>query len=72
MKVLGNKEAAGKIYHLIDGHIHNLDLGKMIAELIDSFGEAEGIMGEDGVPMSNQAAKDLGVEFKGLDGIEGY
>ncbi len=71
-KVLGNKDAAGKTYHLIDGHIHNLDLGKMIAETIDSFGEAEGIMGEKGVPMSNQAAKDLGVEFKGQEGITEY
>ena len=71
-KVLGNKDAAGKIYHLIDGHIHNLDLGKMIADVIESFGEAEGIMGEKGVPMSNQAAKDLGVEFKGQEGIVEY
>jgi nucleoside-diphosphate-sugar epimerase len=71
-KVLGNKDAAGKTYHLIDGHIHNLDLGKMIAETIDSFGEAEGIMGEKGVPMTNQAAKDLGVEFKGQEGIVEY
>ncbi len=71
-KVLGNPEAAGKIYHLVDGHIHNLDLGKMIVDIIDSFGEAEGIMGEKGVPMSNQAAKDLGVEFKGKEGIIEY
>lgn len=70
--VLGNKDASGKTYHLIDDHIHNLDLGKMIAETIDSFGEAEGIMGEKGVPMSNQAAKDLGVEFKGQEGIVDY
>ena len=60
-KVMGNAEASGKTYHLIDGHIHNLDLGKLIAETIDSFGECEGVMGEDGVPMSNQAALDLGV-----------
>ena len=64
-KVMGNSEASGKTFHLIDGHIHNLDLGKLIAETIDSFGECEGVMGEDGVPMSNQAAKDLGVEFPG-------
>ncbi len=70
--VLGNKDAAGKIYHLVDGHIHNLDLGKMIAETIESFGEAEGIMGDKGVPMSNQAAKDLGVEFKGQEAIVEY
>lgn len=71
-KVLGNPAAAGKIYHLVDGHIHNLDLGKMICDTIDSFGEVEGIMGEKGVPMSNQAAKDLGVEFKGQEGIIEY
>jgi nucleoside-diphosphate-sugar epimerase len=70
--VLGNKDASGKTYHLIDDHIHNLDLGKMIADTIESFGEAEGIMGEKGVPMSNQAAKDLGVEFKGQAGIVEY
>ena len=29
-------------------------------------------MGEKGVPMSNQAAKDLGVEFKGQEGIIEY
>lgn len=72
MKALGNPEAAGKIYHLVDGHIHNLDLGQLIVDTIDSFGEAEGIMGEKGVPMSNQAARDLGVEFKGKDGIVEY
>jgi len=71
-KVLGNAEASGKTYHLVDGHIHNLDLGKLIAETIDSFGECEGIMGEDGVPMSNQAAKDLGVEFPGQERIVEY
>jgi len=70
--VLDNKGAAGKIFHLIDGHIHNLDLGKMIVDAIDSFGEAEGIMGDKGVPMSNQAAKDLGVEFKGQEAIIDY
>lgn len=71
-KVLGNAEASGKTYHLVDGHIHNLDLGKLIAETIDSFGECEGIMGEEGVPMSNQAAKDLGVEFPGQERIVEY
>ena len=71
-KVIGNSEASGKTFHLIDGHIHNLDLGKLIAETIDSFGECEGVMGEDGVPMSNQAAKDLGVEFPGQKRIVEY
>jgi nucleoside-diphosphate-sugar epimerase len=71
-KIMGNKEASGKTYHLIDGHIHNLDLGKLIAETIDSFGECEGIMGEDGVPMSNQEALDLGVEFPGQERIVEY
>lgn len=71
-KVIGNPDAAGKIYHLIDGHIHNLELGKMIVDIVDSFGEVEGIMGEDGVPMSNQAARELGVEFKGKEGITEY
>ncbi len=71
-KVLDNPEAAGKIYHLIDGHIHNLDLGQIIVDTIDSFGEVEGIMGEKGVPMSNEAAKALGVEFKGKEGIVEY
>ena len=71
-KVIGNSESSGKTYHLIDGHIHNLDLGKLIAETIDSFGECEGVMGEDGVPMSNKAAKDLGVEFPGQQRIVEY
>ena len=71
-KVMGNAEASGKTYHLIDGHIHNLDLGKLIAETIDSFGECEGVMGEDGVPMSNQAALNLGVEFPGQERIVEY
>ncbi|MEK9627896.1 MAG: NAD(P)-dependent oxidoreductase [Nitrospinota bacterium] len=70
--VLGNADAAGKIYHLVDGHIHNLHLGKMIADTIDSFGECEGVMGDEGVPMSNQAAKDLGVEFPGEEAIKEY
>jgi nucleoside-diphosphate-sugar epimerase len=71
-KVMGNAEASGKTYHLVDGHIHNMDLGKLIADAIDSFGEVEGVMGEDGVPMSSQAAKDLGVEFPGQAGIVKY
>ena len=71
-KVLGNSEASGKIYHLIDGHIHNLELGRMICDVVDSFGEVEGVMGDEGKPMSNQAALDLGVEFKGLEGIKEY
>ena len=70
--VMGNSDAAGKIYHLVDGHIHNLNLGKIIAEIIDSFGECEGVMGEEGVPMSNQAAKDIGVEFEGEGAIKEY
>lgn len=71
-KAMGNKEASGKTYHLVDGHIHNMDLGKLIADTIDSFGEVEGVMGEDGVPMSNEAAKELGVEFSGKEGIVKY
>jgi dTDP-glucose 4,6-dehydratase len=69
---LGNADAAGKIYHLVDGHIHNLTLGKMIADTIDSFGECEGVPGDDGVPMSNQAAKDIGVKFSGEESIVEY
>tara|TARA_B100000686_G_C16744849_1_gene948835 strand:+ start:294 stop:1217 length:924 start_codon:yes stop_codon:yes gene_type:complete len=60
------------IYHLVDGHIHNLDLGKLIADTIDSFGEAMGEKGTEGIPMSNQKAKELGVEFKGVEGIKEY
>lgn len=71
-KVMGNADSAGKIYHLVDGHIHNMELGQMIVDTIDSFGEIEGVMGEEGVPMSNQAARDLGVEFPGKDGIREY
>ena len=71
-KVIGNPDCSGRIYHLVDGHIHNLDLGQMIVDTIDSFGEIEGTKGEEGVPMSNQAAKDLGVEFQGKDGITEY
>jgi nucleoside-diphosphate-sugar epimerase len=71
-KVLGNRAVAGRIFHLIDGFIHNLELGEMIVELVDSFGEIEGIRGEPGVAMSNQAAIDLGVEFGGREGIKEY
>ncbi len=70
-KVIGKSDAK-PIYHLIDGHIHNLDLGELIAEIVDSFGEAQGVRGQEGVPMSSDAAKELGVEFKGLDGIKEY
>ena len=63
---------AKPFYHLVDGHIHNLDLGKLIADTIDSFGEAMGEKGQEGVPMSNQAARELGVEFKGIEGIKEY
>lgn len=69
---LGNKESAGEIYHLVDGHIHNLDLAHIIVETVDSFGEVEGVKGEDGVPMSNAVARKLGVEFKGIEGIKDY
>ena len=62
----------GKVFHLVDGHIHNLELGKLIAEIVDSFGEAQGVMGQEGVPMDNGAAKKLGVEFEGKEGIKNY
>jgi len=71
-KVMGDSSVAGKIFHLVDGYIHNLELGEMIVEIVDSFGEIEGIKGEEGVAMSNQAASDLGVEFKGKEGIKEY
>ena len=29
-------------------------------------------MGDEGVPMSNQAAKDIGVEFQGEEAIKEY
>ena len=72
LKVVEHPEQAPNILHLVDGHIHNMDLAKMIADTIDSFGEVEGVMGEQGVPMSNQMAKSLGVGFKGKDGIVEY
>ncbi|MCA9483456.1 MAG: NAD(P)-dependent oxidoreductase [Nitrospina sp.] len=71
-RVIGNKDVSGNTIHLVDGHIHNLDLGKLIVEIVDSFGEVEGVPGEEGVPMSNQAAKDLGVTFNGREGIVEY
>jgi len=71
-RVLGNGQAAGKIYHLVDGHIHNLELGELIAEAVDSFGEAQGAKGQEGVPMDNRAARDLGVDFPGKEGIRNY
>ncbi len=71
-KIIGNADASGKTYHLVDGHIHNMDLGKLIADTIDSFGEVEGVMGEDGVPMSSKAAQELGVAFPGKEGIVEY
>ena len=71
-KVTAQGGAGSRIYHLVDGHIHNMELGKMIADAIESFGEVEGIMGEAGVPMSNEAARELGVEFKGKEGILEY
>ena len=60
------------IYHLVDDHIHNLDLGKLIAETIDSFGEAMGEKGQEGVPMSNELVRELGIEFKGIEGVKEY
>jgi nucleoside-diphosphate-sugar epimerase len=71
-KVVEQPEQAPNIIHLVDGHIHNMDLAKMIADTVDSFGEVEGIMGEQGVPMSNQLAKNMGVEFQGTEGIVKY
>ncbi len=71
-KVAESPEQAPNILHLVDGHIHNMDLAKMIADTVDSFGEVEGVMGEQGIPMSNQMAKSLGVEFQGKDGIVDY
>jgi len=41
-------------------------------EITRILGEVEGVMGDEGKPMSNQAALDLGVEFKGLEGIKEY
>ncbi len=70
-QVIGKTEAKS-VYHLVDGHIHNLDLGQMIVDIVDSFGEAQGVKGQEGVPMSSEAAKELGVEFKGLEGIKEY
>lgn len=69
---LNNKEAAGKVYHLVDGHIHNLDMAQLIVETVDSFGEVEGTKGDEGIPMSNAAARKLGVEFKAVEGIKAY
>jgi nucleoside-diphosphate-sugar epimerase len=69
---LTKPETAGRIYHLIDGHIHNFDLGQLIIETIDSFGEVQGAKGQEGVPMDNTAAKNLGVEFRGKEGIKDY
>jgi nucleoside-diphosphate-sugar epimerase len=71
-KVIEQPEEVPNIIHLIDGHIHNMDLAKMIADTIDSFGEVEGVMGEQGVPMSNEMAKSMGVEFQGTEGIVEY
>ncbi len=69
---LGNPDASGNIYTLVDGHIHNMDLANMIVDVVDSFGEVEGVKGEAGIPMSNKAALELGVEFKGEEGIKEY
>lgn len=69
---IDNKEAAGKIYNLVDFYIDNMTIASMVKELCGSRSIISGIPKQPIHTIDNTQSKVLGVHYAGMEGLKRY
>ncbi|MDR4509288.1 MAG: NAD(P)-dependent oxidoreductase [Candidatus Brocadiaceae bacterium] len=69
---LGNKDASGKIYNLVDTYIDNFNIARIAKNIIGSSSYISGTSKEPLNRMENIQSKKLGLSYAGIDGIKHY
>ncbi|MCC7212695.1 MAG: NAD(P)-dependent oxidoreductase [Candidatus Brocadia sp.] len=69
---IGNKEASGKIYNLVDFYIDNMGIARMAKEVCASKSNISGTPKQPIHAIDNTQSKALGVRYAGMEGLKGY
>src|SRR3989339_1217378 len=69
---IGNKDAAGKIYNLVDFYVDNMSVARMAKEICASQSNLSGTPRQPVNTIDNTQSKSLGVRYAGDDGLKGY
>jgi len=69
---IGNKEAAGKIYNLVDFYVDNMSVARIAKEICVSQSNLSGTPRQPVNTIDNTQSKSLGVRYAGDDGLKRY
>ncbi|HHT9130569.1 MAG TPA: NAD-dependent epimerase/dehydratase family protein [Candidatus Brocadiaceae bacterium] len=69
---IGNKEASGKIYNLVDFYVDNISVARMAKELCASKSSISGTPKQPVNTIDNTQSKALGVRYAGMEGLKRY
>ena len=69
---IGNKEASGKIYNLVDFYVDNMTLAGIARELCGSRSIICGTSKQPIHTIDNTQSRALGVRYAGMEGLKGY
>lgn len=69
---IGNKEASGKIYNLVDFYIDNMTVAGIARELCGSRSIICGTPKQPIHTIDNTQSRALGVRYAGMEGLKGY
>ncbi len=69
---IGNKEASGKIYNLVDFYVDNMTVAGIARELCGSRSIICGTPKQPIHTIDNTQSKALGVRYAGMEGLKGY
>jgi len=70
--VIGYKDAAGKIYNLVDFYVDNMTIARMAKELCGSQSNISGTPKQPVNTIDNTQSKSLGVQYAGMGGLRRY
>ncbi len=69
---IGNKEASGKIYNLVDFYVDNMSIARMAKEVCASQSNISGTPKQPIHTIDNAQSKALGVRYAGMEGLKRY
>ncbi len=69
---IGNKDASGKVYNLVDFYVDNMAIAKMAAEICGSKSSIRGTPKQPKNTIDNTESRKLGVHYVGTEGLRQY
>jgi len=69
---IGNIEAAGKIYNLVDFYVDNMSVARMAKEICASQSNLSGTPRQPVNTIDNTQSRSLGVRYAGMEGLKRY